>query len=155
MYINLFSHNELTSNLMLLIFIYITISFSPNPFISIALSISVYAYQFLYISAFLISLSLIQTISIYHVRCLNDFQLIMGLYRGLPLFFFECVYLSLLYPSLIFDIFSSLCICVCIGVVLDFTNSYFSSVCECASWGFFSVCMHGSGNVLHSLSLYQ
>ena len=33
----------------------------------------------------------------------NDFLLVMGLFRGHPLFFLECVYLSLLYPSLIFD----------------------------------------------------
>ena len=53
-------------------------------------------------------------------------------YRHLPLFFLECVHLSLLYPSLIFDMFLScvcVCVCVCVGVLLDFTNSYFSSVC--------------------------
>ena len=44
---------------------------------------------------------------------LNVFQLGMGLYRGNPLFFFECVYLSLLYP-LIFDMFLSLCVCLCV-----------------------------------------
>ena len=48
------------------------------------------------------------------VCSLNDFQLVMGLYRGLPLFFLECVYLSLLYPFLIFDMFLSLCVCVCV-----------------------------------------
>ena len=42
------------------------------------------------------------------VYSLNDFQLVMGLYKGLPLFFIECVYLSLLYPSLIFAMFLSL-----------------------------------------------
>ena len=63
----------------------------------------------------------------------SGFQLVMGLYRGHPLFFFECVYFSLLYPSLIFDIFLSLCVCVCecVGVVLDFSNGYFPSVCVC------------------------
>ena len=30
------------------------------------------------------------------VCSLNDFQLVIGLYRGHPPFFFECVYLSLL-----------------------------------------------------------
>ena len=35
----------------------------------------------------------------------------MGLYRGHLLFFFECVYLSLLYPSLMFDTF---CHSVCV-----------------------------------------
>ena len=83
------------------------------------------------------------------VCSLNYFQLLMSLYRSHPLFFLECVYLSLLYPSFIFDMFLSLCVCVCVcvcvGVVLDFTNSYFSSVCvcECGSWTFF-VCMCGS-----------
>ena len=63
------------------------------------------------------------------VCSLNDFQLVMGLYRGRPLFLFflEYVYLSLLNPSLIFDMFLSLCVCVC-GVVLGFTNGNFSSV---------------------------
>ena len=42
---------------------------------------------------------------------LNDFQLVMGLYRGHPPFFFECVYLRLLYPSLIFDVFVVVCVC--------------------------------------------
>ena len=38
---------------------------------------------------------------------LKNFPLVMDLYRGLPLFFLECVYLFLLYPSLIFDMFLS------------------------------------------------
>ena len=67
------------------------------------------------------------------VCSLNDFQLVMGLFRGHPIFFLECVYLSLLYPSLIFDMFLSLCLRVCVEVVLDFTNSYFSSVCVCVN----------------------
>ena len=66
------------------------------------------------------------------VCSLNDFLLVMGLYRGDLLFILECVYLSLLYPSLIFDMFCRMWMCV--GVVLDFSNSYFSSVCECVSW---------------------
>ena len=48
------------------------------------------------------------------VCSLNDFQLVIGLYRGFPLFFLERVYLSLLYPFLIFDMFVSLCMCVCV-----------------------------------------
>ena len=44
---------------------------------------------------------------------LNDFQFVMSLYRGHPLFLFECVYLSLLYPTLIFGMFLPLCVCVC------------------------------------------
>ena len=40
-----------------------------------------------------------------HVCILNYFQLVMYLNRGHSLFFLECVYFSLLYPSLIFDIF--------------------------------------------------
>ena len=43
------------------------------------------------------------------VFSLNDFQLVMGLYRGHPLFFLEAW----------------------VGGVWDFTNSYFSSVCVC------------------------
>ena len=38
-----------------------------------------------------------------HVCCLNDLQLVIDLYGSLPLFSLECVYLSLLYPSLILD----------------------------------------------------
>ena len=48
------------------------------------------------------------------VCSLNDFQLVMGLYRGIPLFFLECVYLIQLYSSLIFNKFLSLCVCVCV-----------------------------------------
>ena len=64
------------------------------------------------------------------------------LYRGHTLNFLECVYSSLLYPSLIFDLFLSLCVCVCVcGVVLGFTNSYFlPRVWECVSWGFLCIC---------------
>ena len=62
------------------------------------------------------------------VCSLNVFQLVMGLYRGHPLFFIDCVYLRLLYPSLIYDGFLSLCVCV--GKVLDFTYSYFSYGCQ-------------------------
>ena len=70
----------------------------------------------------------------------------LRVYISHPLFFLECVYLSLLYPSLIFDMFLLLllllcvCVCVCIGVVLGFTNSYFSSMCVL---GIF-LCMCGS-----------
>ena len=63
------------------------------------------------------------------VCSLNDFQLVMGSYRGLPLFFLECLYLRQLYPSLIFDMFLWLCVCMCVEVVLHFTKGYFSSVC--------------------------
>ena len=60
-----------------------------------------------------------------------------------PLFFLECVYLCLLYPSFAFDIWFVVsfcvcvyvCVCVCararVGVVSDFTHSNFSSVCVC------------------------
>ena len=49
-----------------------------------------------------------------------------------PLFFLECVYLSLLYHHLllIFDtFFRGACVCMCVGVVSDFTYSYFFSMC--------------------------
>ena len=60
------------------------------------------------------------------------FSVSYGLCRGHTLFFLECVYLSLLYPSLIFYLFCCclcVCLCVCIRVVLNFHNFYFSSVC--------------------------
>ena len=49
-----------------------------------------------------------------------------------PLFFFECVNLSLLYPSLVFDVsyvfvIVCVCVCVCVEVVSDFTYRYFFS----------------------------
>ena len=47
-----------------------------------------------------------------------------------PFFFLGSVSLSLLYPSFIL-IFDTLCVCVCVGVVSDFTNSYFFSVYVC------------------------
>ena len=47
------------------------------------------------------------------VYSLNDFQLVMGLDRCHLFFYLECVYLSLLYPSMIFDKFLSFCVCVC------------------------------------------
>ena len=84
------------------------------------------------------------------VCSLNDFQLFMGLYRGLPLFFFECVYLSLLYPSLILNMFlsslaSCVCMCVCVCVFEWFwillPVVFPLSVCECVFWGFFRMWM--------------
>ena len=60
------------------------------------------------------------------VCCLNDFQLVIGLYRGHPLFLLESVYLRLL-------------------LVLYFPNSHFPFwACECGSWWFLCVCMCGS-----------
>ena len=54
------------------------------------------------------------------VCSLNDFKLVIGLYRGHPLFFLECIYFCLLYTSLIFDMFLLLllllCVCVCVCV---------------------------------------
>ena len=66
----------------------------------------------------------------------------MGLYRGHPLFFLECVYLSLLYPSLIFDMFL-LCVCVCVSEWFWISLLFFLCVCVCVSWRFFCVCMFG------------
>ena len=37
-------------------------------------------------------------IELTRVCSLNEFQLVMGLYRGHPLFFLECVYSNLLFP---------------------------------------------------------
>ena len=78
------------------------------------------------------------------VCSLNDFLLVIGLCSGHPLFFFECVYLNLLYSSLIFDMFFRcvcVCVCVCVGVILDFTNSYFYHVCVSVCLGDFCVCV--------------
>ena len=60
------------------------------------------------------------------------------LYRGYSPFFLECVYLSLLYPSLIFDTFI-----VCVRArwsAFGFHEQLFSSVgvWESVSWGFFA-----------------
>ena len=61
-----------------------------------------------------------------YVCSLNKFQLVMGLYRRLPFFSMERVYLRLVYPSLIFNMFLSLCVCVCVCLA-DFY------VCMCSS----------------------
>ena len=45
---------------------------------------------------------------------LNGFQLVIGLYRGHPLFFLECIYFNLLYSSLIFDIWYIFLLCECV-----------------------------------------
>ena len=79
---------------------------------------------------------------------LNDLQLIMGLYWGYRLFFFESFYLIPLYLSLIFYMFCHyvfvcvcVCVCVCVEVVLDFIKQLFflyMSVTVCL--GNFLVC---------------
>ena len=57
------------------------------------------------------------------VRSLNVFPFGCGfLKKGHPLFFLDCVYLSLLYPSLIFDMFLLLLLLLCVCVY----------VCVCA-----------------------
>ena len=76
------------------------------------------------------------------VRCLNDFQLVMGLYRGLLLFFLECVYLSPLYPSLIFDMFLPLFVYVCALEWFWISLTVIFPLCECL--GVFCVRMCGS-----------
>ena len=80
------------------------------------------------------------------VCSLNDFS-VAGLYRGLPLFFLECVYLSLIYPSLIFDMFLSLCVCVCVRArALEWfwiSLTVIFPLCERVSWGFLCECMCG------------
>ena len=53
------------------------------------------------------------------------FSWLWVLYGGHSLFFLECVYLRLLYPSLIFDMFLWLSVCVC--------------VCECVGGVWISV----------------
>ena len=67
-----------------------------------------------------------------------------------PLFFLECVYLILFYPSFAFDIWyvvcarARVCVCVCVcGVISGLTYSnFFLYVCECVSLDF--LCVHGS-----------
>ena len=48
-----------------------------------------------------------------HACSLNDFLLVMGIYRGHSFVFLECIYLSLLYPSFYLICF---CRCVCVWV---------------------------------------
>ena len=85
------------------------------------------------------------------VCSLNGFQLVMGLYRGHSLFFFECVLPLSALPLLdIWYVFVVVCafvrafVCMCIGVLLDYINTYFSSVCVSVCLGDFCVCMCGS-----------
>ena len=52
------------------------------------------------------------------VCSLNGFQLVMGFYEG-----HSSLFLSLLYPSFPFDIWYIVCVCVCVGMVSDFTYS--------------------------------
>ena len=75
-------------------------------------------------------------LELFCVCSLNDFHLVIDLYRGLPLFFLECIYLILLYSSLIFDMLLPLCVCVCVYV------SVCVYVCVC-------VCVHWSGFTFH------
>ena len=57
------------------------------------------------------------------VCSLNAFQLVWAgfIYRLFP-FFLECVYFSLLYPSL-FDMFIVVCVCVCVCALARFCVS--------------------------------
>ena len=75
------------------------------------------------------------------VFSLWDFQLVMGSYCCLPLFFLECIYLRVLYTSLIFDRFSSSCMCVCVcwSGLWFHKRLFFLSVCVSERWGFFRV----------------
>ena len=60
-----------------------------------------------------------------------------GLYKVLVSSFLECVYFGLLYPTLIFDMFIVVCVCVCCRwSVLGFHQQLFCvCVCKCVSWG--------------------
>ena len=78
------------------------------------------------------------------VCSLNVLQLVMVLCRSHTLFFLECVYLSLLYSSLIFDMFLSLCVCVLEWFWISLRVIFFLCVGECVSWGYFYVFMFGS-----------
>ena len=88
-------------------------------------------------------------VEIPRVCSLNDFHLLMGLYGGPHLFFFQCVDLSLLYPSLIFDMLLSWCVCVLEWFLISLTVIFLCvcvcvCVCVCESWRFLFVRMCGS-----------
>ena len=56
-------------------------------------------------------------------------MMMMVLYIGHPLFFLESVYLSLLYPTLIFDMFSCRCVGgACLGNFLCMCDSVVSNL---------------------------
>ena len=64
-----------------------------------------------------------------------------------PLFFFECVCLYLLYPSLVFGIWYVLLLCVCIAIVWISLTVIFLCVCVCVCecvLRYLCVCMCGS-----------
>ena len=62
------------------------------------------------------------------VCSVNDFQLVMDLYRSLPVFFLECVYLILFSPLLYLICF--VIVCVCWGG-LGFHKQSIFLVCVC------------------------
>ena len=80
---------------------------------------------------------------------LNDFLFVMGFYKGHTHFFLESVHLSLLYPSWIFDMFLSFCVCVyvCVRVLELFwillTVIFHLCICVCVL-AIFCVYMCGS-----------
>ena len=68
------------------------------------------------------------------------FSWLCALYRGDPLFFWECVHLSLLYLSLIFDVVVVyVCVCVCAleWFWVSLTVIFLLCACKCVFWGFF------------------
>ena len=72
------------------------------------------------------------------------FHWLWVLYRGLPLFFLECVYHTLLYTSLIFEMVLLLRVFVSVrwsGFGFHYQLSFFC-VCVCVCWWF--LCMWGS-----------
>ena len=88
----------------------------------------------------------------YHIRLelkkvcsFNDFRLVMRLYSD-DLFSLVRVYLSLLYPSLIFDMFLSLRVCVFTLEWFRISITVIFPLCvhECVCLGDLCVCMCGS-----------
>ena len=78
------------------------------------------------------------------VCSLNDFQLVMGLCRGNSSLISEREFNLVCFTPHSYLICFCRSVCLCVGVVLDFTNNYFSAVCMCVSvcvLGTFSVCM--------------
>ena len=72
-----------------------------------------YVNIYIYIYIYIYMQCIYKKFSCWSKERIKKFQLVLGLYRGLPLFFWS-VYLSLHYPSLIFDMILSLYVCVCV-----------------------------------------
>ena len=122
------------------VFFYLFILFLHTCYIRVCFQVVPFVRENIWHKALLMGYSIRLEITL--VCSLNVFQLVMGLCKGHSLFFLEYVYRSLLYPSLIFDIFLSLCVCVlewfCISLIVIFLLCVCVSVCVL---GIFCVCL--------------